>query len=199
MTIIERSPVLLPADLLAGPKQGHWTYADYAALPDDGQRYEVMDGVLLMSPSPSPVHQSVVNWMAFYLTQYVTLPGIGRMFSAPLDVELAPNRVVQPDVFVLLNQNLNKVTASHIVGAPDLVVEVRSPGTAVYDRLNKSGAYAQAGVQEYWMVYPEMQAVEPLVLQNGSYSSLGVLHGKSGILSQVVPAIASISVERFFV
>jgi Uma2 family endonuclease len=199
MTTTERFPMLVPADLVAGPEQGHRTYADYAALPDDGRRYEVMDGVLLMSPSPNPAHQSVVNWIAFYLTQYVVLTGLGRVFSAPLDVELAPNRVVQPDVLVLLNKNLNKVTASRIVGAPDLVVEVRSPGTAVYDRLNKSGAYAQAGVQEYWMVNPDMQTVEPLVLQNGVYSSQGILRGKNGVSSPVVPGIASIGVEQFFV
>lgn len=199
MTTTERFPMLLPADLVAGPEQGHWTYADYAALPDDGQRYEVMDGVLLMSPSPNPVHQNVVNWIAFYLTQYVVLTGLGRVFGAPLDVELAPNKVVQPDVLVLLNKNLNKVTSTCIVGAPDLVVEVRSPGTAVYDRLNKSGAYAQAGVQEYWMVHPDMQTIEPLILQNGVYSSQGVLRGKVGISSQVVPDIISVNVEQFFV
>jgi Uma2 family endonuclease len=198
MTTTERFSIPVLADLVAGPEQGHWTYADYAALPDDGRHYEVMDGVLLMSPSPSPAHQSVVNWIAFYLTQYVLLTDLGRVFSAPLDVELAPNKVVQPDVLVLLNKNLNKVTASRIVGAPDLVVEVRSPGTAAYDRLNKLGVYAQEGVQEYWMVNPDMQTIEILVLQNGIYVSRGVLRGKNGVSSQVVPGIASIKVEQFF-
>jgi Uma2 family endonuclease len=191
--------MLLPADRVTGPEQGHWTYADYAALPDDGRHYEVMDGVLLMSPSPSPAHQSVVNWIAFYLTQHAALTGLGRVFVAPLDVELAANRVVQPDVLVLLNENLGKVTDTRIVGAPDLVVEVSSPGTAAYDRLNKFTAYAQAGVKEYWIVHPEMKTVELLVLQNGRYSSQGVLREKDVLLSQVVPGIASIHVEQFFV
>ena len=199
MTTVERFPVLLPADLVAGPEQGHWTYADYAALPDDGRHYEVMDGVLLMSPSPSPPHQSVVNWISFYLTQYVVLTGLGRVFSAPLDVELAPNRVVQPDVLVLLNKSLEKIAARRIVGAPDLVVEVASPGTAAYDRSNKFEAYAQARVDEYWLVHPEMQTVEFLLLQNGTYSSQGVLRGKNALSSRIVPGIASIRVEQFFV
>lgn len=199
MTTTEKFPMLLPADLVAGPKQGHWTYGDYAALVDEEQRYEVMDGVLLMSPSPSPAHQSIVSWISFYLTQQVALPDAGKVFVAPLDVELASNRVVQPDVLVLLKKNLGKVTANRIIGAPDLVVEVTSPGTAVYDRLNKFEAYAQAGVQEYWIVHPEMRTVELLVLQNGTYSSLGIFRGDKGLSSQVVPGIASIGVEKFFI
>jgi Uma2 family endonuclease len=199
MTTVENFPMLLPADLITGPEQGRWTYGDYAALPDDERHYEVMDGVLLMSPSPSPAHQSVVNWIAFYLTQYGALTGLGKVFVAPLDVELAPDRVVQPDVLVVLNRNAGKVTSNRIVGAPDLVVEVTSPGTAVYDRLNKFAAYAQAGVQEYWLVHPEKQTVEFLVLQSGTYSSQGITRGKQGIASQVVPGIVAISVEQFFV
>ncbi len=127
------------------------------------------------------------------------MTSLGRVFSAPLDVELAPNRVVQPDVLVLLNKNLEKIAARRIVGAPDLVVEVASPGTAAYDRLNKFEAYAQAGVDEYWIVHPEMRTVEFLLLQNGIYSSQGVLRGKNALLSRIAPGIASIRVEQFFV
>jgi Uma2 family endonuclease len=76
---------------------------------------------------------------------------------------------------------------------------VASPGTAAYDRLNKFEAYAQAGVDEYWIVHPEMQTVESLVLQNGTYSSQGVLRGKNVLSSRIVPGIASIRVEQFFV
>ena len=199
MASIERFPMVLPADLVAGPEQGRWTYANYAALLDEEHRYEVMDGVLLMSPSASPAHQNVVNWIAFYLTQHVVLTGLGRVFVAPLDVELAPNRVVQPDVFVLLTKSLNKLTANRVIGAPDLVVEVTSPGTAVYDRLNKFEAYAQAGVKEYWIAHPEMQTVEFLVLHNGTYSSKGVQRGKNVLVSQVIPSLSSINVEQLFV
>jgi len=199
MTTIERFPMVLPADLVAGPEQGRWTYAHYAALLDDERRYEVMDGVLLMSPSASPAHQNVVNWIAFYLTQHVVLTGLGRVFVAPLDVELVPNRVVQPDVFVLLSKNLGKLSANRVIGAPDLVVEVTSPGTAVYDRLNKFEAYAQAGVKEYWIAHPEMQTIEFLVLHDGTYSSKGVLRGKNVLVSQIIPGLASINVEQLFV
>ncbi len=198
MTTIDNLAMILPANQVHGPKQGKWTYVDYAALPNNGLRYEVMDGVLLMAPSPNSAHQSVIMRLAAFFFQYVDSAGIGRAFVAPFDVELASNRVVQPDALVLLNKSLGKLTTSHIVGAPDLVVEVISPGTAVYDRLNKFDAYARAGVEEYWLVDPEVHSIEVLALQNRTYYSKGILRGSDTISSQVVPAIIAIRVERFF-
>lgn len=201
MSAIEQSEegVIIPADALAGPQQGHWTYEEYAALPADGRRYEVMDGVLLMAPSPSPAHQNVVKWLTFYLTQYVDLTGQGKVFAAPLDVELAPNQIVQPDVFVLLQTSLAKITAKRVIGAPDLVVEVSSPATAVYDRLNKLTAYAHARVTEYWIVNCERQTIEVWWLSSGTYSSQGIFTGSATIPSQIVPAIQSIRIDQLFV
>ncbi|GHO73648.1 hypothetical protein KSD_14190 [Ktedonobacter sp. SOSP1-85] len=197
MTTFERSSVLTPADWISGPRQGQWTYAEYAALPDDGQRYEIMDGVLLMAPSPTPSHQTVVKWLTFYLTQCVDLAGLGTVFTAPLDVELAPNRVVQPDVFVLRSENLGMVTPSRVVGALDLVIEVTSPGTAAYDRLKKLDAYAQAGVSEYWIISPEMHTIEVLVLYTDGYHSQGIFMDKDTLPSQLLPTL-SVTVGQFF-
>ncbi len=186
-----------PANYAPGPRQGHWTYKDYAALPDDGRRYEIMDGVLLMAPSPNPGHQSVVTRLSFTLCRYVEMSGLGRSFVAPLDVELTPGRVFQPDVLVLLNASLGKITASHVVGAPDLVVEVASPGTAAYDRLSKATAYAQAGVTEYWIVDIKTRSVEVLTLLGSDYQSEGVFQGSDVIPSQVVPGFL-LKVEQLF-
>jgi Uma2 family endonuclease len=191
--------VLLPADHIPGPGQGNWTYNDYAALTDDGQRFEIMDGVLLMPPSPNPVHQSIAGEIYDYLKQCVQKVGLGRVYMAPLDVELGPKRVFQPDVLVLFNESLGKITASHVEGAPDLVVEVASPGTVAYDRLSKYTAYADAGVREYWMVNPVTQAVEILVLHADGYHSLGTFRGKDAVQSQLVPGMKSVLVEQFFV
>jgi Uma2 family endonuclease len=199
MTTIDRESLVTPANFVPGPRQGRWTYKEYAALPDDGRRYEIMDGVLLMAPSPSPGHQSVDMVLSFYLFQYVNMAGLGRAFSAPLDVELAPKRVFQPDLFVLLNRSLGKVTATRVVGAPDLVIEIASPGTAAYDRLSKCVAYAQAGVEEYWIVDTEMSSVEVLTLQAGAYQSQGVFQGKDTLFSQVVPGMRAVRVEQLFV
>jgi Uma2 family endonuclease len=137
--------------------------------------------------------------LSFYLFQHVNIAGLGRAFSAPLDVELAPKRVFQPDLFVLLNRSLGKVTTTHIVGAPNLVIEIASPGTVAYDRLSKCLAYAQAGVEEYWMVNTETRSVEILILQAGVYQSQGVFQGKDILFSQVVPGMQSVRVEQLFV
>ncbi len=198
MTTTNNFTGIIPAHNVQGPSQGSWTYTDYAALPVDGRRYEIMDGVLLMAPAPSPIHQNAANWFAFYLTQHVVLTGLGKVFPAPIDVELAPNRIVQPDVSVLLSKNLGKVTASRIIGAPDLVVEVASPGTAAYDRLKKLDAYMQAGVQEYWIANPDFASVEVLWLRSGGYSSQGVFEGSDTLPSLIVPAIGAVKVDQFF-
>jgi Uma2 family endonuclease len=199
MTTIEWASVVTPADFVAGPKQGHWTYEEYAALPDDGRRYEIMDGVLLVAPSPSPGHQSVEMLLSFYLCLHVNMAGLGMAFSAPLDVELAPKRVFQPDLFVLLNRSLDKITATRVVGAPDLVIEIASPGTAAYDRLSKYQAYAQAGVEEYWIVDTEASSVEILTLQADTYQSRGAFRGRDTLFSNVVPGMRAVRVEQLFV
>jgi Uma2 family endonuclease len=145
----ESVAMILPADDIPGPKQGHWTYDEYAALPDDGKRYEIMNGVLIMTPSPEAGHQSAMLRTGHYLLLAVEFAGLGRVLAAPFNVRLTPGRVVQPDLLVVLNANLHKVEEKYMVGGPDLAVEISSPSTAIYDRLSKFEAYKQAGVSEY--------------------------------------------------
>jgi Uma2 family endonuclease len=187
-----------PANHVSGPKQGQWTYNSYAKLPDDGRRYEVMNGVLIMAPAPSGAHQDAVFRIAQHLFNTIEACGLGKMYLAPFDVELTPSRVVQPDVLVVLTANRHKLTASHMIGAPDLVVEVASPATAIYDRLSKYEAYEQAGVSEYWIAHPEEHTIEVLVLNHGTYESLGTFQGDEHLQSRVAPDIAAIPVYQFF-
>lgn len=197
-TTADTPTVVTPADWISGPPQGRWTYKEYTALPDDGRRYEIMDGVLLVAPSPSPAHQYSSGKFFRYLAQYVEDTGLGRVFYAPLDVELTPYRVFQPDLIVLLNESLGKITASRVVGAPDLVIEITSPGTATYDRLSKFEAYAQAGIGEYWIVNPKTSSVEVAWLQGSTYVSQGVFKGDDRLPSHVVPDIRNVQVQQFF-
>jgi len=197
MTTLERQSVVIPADWMPGPQQGYWTYRDYAALSQDGRRYEVVSGVLYMAPSPSMEHQGITLEIAAHLRSFVQLTGLGRVFVAPADVELSPGDVVQPDVFVILHKHLDRITPSRVVGAPDLVVEVASPGTARHDLREKQDAYACAGVTEYWIVIPGERTVELLVLQDRRYYSLGIFYGTTTLPSQVVPDLP-VAVESFF-
>ena len=189
--------VVSRADDVAGPSQGQWDYASYAALPDDGRRSEIIDGVLYMPPAPNIAHQSASNLFAFYLTMHVQMTGQGWVFSAPIDVELAPNVVVQPDVVVVLAANQGIIAPERIIGAPDLVVEIASPGTATYDRSKKLAAYERAGVHEYWIADPIARTVEVLLRDGDSYASKGVFAGKATLPSRVAPGLP-VQARQFF-
>jgi Uma2 family endonuclease len=185
-----------PANHIPGPKQGEWTYSHYAALPDDGNRYEIIDGVLYMAPSPNEFHQETADLIATYLTMHVKFNHLGRVFSAPFDVELAENVMLQPDVLVVLKE-YNERIKDHIVGAPDLVVEVASPRTWRYDRIKKYRDYAYSGVKEYWIVDPVQCSVEVLALKGSDYLSTGIFSGEQLVHSQLLPGF-SVRAKQFF-
>jgi Uma2 family endonuclease len=191
-------PVVERADHVPGAKQGHWNYEHYAAIPDDGTRYEVIDGVLYMAPASSFAHQKTVALITTLLTIHVGFAGLGDVLVAPFDVELASGKtVVQPDVLVVLSEHRSVITPSHAVGAPDLVVEVASPSTASYDRRAKMDAYARAGVREYWIADPYAHTVELLQQENDAYRLVGVFQGQAILPSKVVPNLP-VPLEQFF-
>jgi len=195
----ERGHILAatPADWVSGPQQGKWTYEDYAALPDDGNRYEVLDGVLYMAPSPDRWHQKASGAIFYHLYAAVQLTGLGEVYSGPFDVILDDKNTYQPDVLVVLNKHLDRVTKHGVVGAPDLAVEIASPSTARIDLSEKFQAYAAAGVPEYWIVIPGSRTVEVFVLQQGAYHSLGIYYGPAVLPSRIVPGL-QVKVEQFF-
>ena len=190
-------PVVTPADDVAGAAQGQWTYIAYAAIPEDGRRYEVVEGTLYMAPAPGDIHQAANAWFIYYLIAHVQVPGLGRVYGAPFDVRLGDGNVVQPDVLVILQSNLARITPEGIYGPPDLVVEIVSPSTATYDRDRKLHAYERSGVPEYWIVDPNARTIEVFVAQQGIYRSLGVFQGGALIQSQVVPQFP-VKVAQFF-
>jgi Uma2 family endonuclease len=187
-----------PADWVSGPAQGAWTYEAYAALPDDGHRYEIVQGVLIMSPAPSPEHQSVVGEIYSCLRERIQLTGRGLVYMGPLDVELSEHDLFQPDVLVVLNEHRHRFQKNHFVGAPDLAVEIISPSSTTYDRLTKYEMYRQAGVPEYWLVNPIRRTIQVFVLEGKQYRSLGIFTGQQTLRSQLVPA-EDVPAEHFFV
>lgn len=191
-------PVTQPAENMPGPPQGQWTYADYAALPDDGRRYEIIQGVLYVTPAPSLEHQEDSGLFTYHFVQHIHLPGLGRVFPAPCDVTLPDGTTVQPDVLVVLKTNTKtRFTRTRILGVPDLVVEIASPSTAGYDRRTKQDAYARAGVPEYWIADPATRTLDLRRLEEGAYRSLGVFQGKATLPTRVVPEFP-VPVEQFF-
>ncbi len=180
------------------PEQGAWTLADWEGLPADGNRYELIDGVLYVTSAPSPLHQWASDTLVYLLrTHFVAqTPPSGVLFSAT--GVILPTGPVIPDIVYIHMHNLHIVSDKRIVGVPDIMVEIASPGTAAYDRREKQDAYAQSGVPEYWWVDPGSRTVEVLVLQNlGVYRPVALVEGQAAIPSVQIPNL-SFPVDSIF-
>lgn len=142
------------------PQVTRWTAEMVRALPDDGNRYEVVDGELLVTPAPAELHQRAVSLLLTALDRYARAHGVGEALPSPADIELDRYGMVQPDVFV---QGLvgGRPSAAWNTGAPLLlVVEVLSPSTARSDRTTKRLRFQRAGIPEYWIVDMDARVIE---------------------------------------
>jgi len=148
------------------------TIRDFESFPDDGNRYEIMGGLLSVSPSPTLQHQRIVLRIALALQRYFEEVHIGEVFIAPVDVELSMYDIVEPDVVVVLDANASVKQTKRIVGAPDVVVEVISPSSELRDRARKAALYAMNGVLEYSLVDPSTRMFDVLALQGSDYTRL---------------------------
>lgn len=156
------------------PPQGQWTYGDLLTLPDDGFRYEIIDGELQVSPPPSIAHQYAVSSLLAAMHMYSKQHDLGIVLTAPIGVQLADETtVVQPDILFVRRDRAAIIGDDVINGAPDLVVEVLSPSNWIYDRGRKQEAYRQAGVGEYWVVDYRARTVDVLVLEGSEYIQRG--------------------------
>ncbi|MGB9792679.1 MAG: Uma2 family endonuclease [Thermacetogeniaceae bacterium] len=153
------------------------TYEQYAQMPDDGRRYEILEGVLQVTPSPTPKHQRVLGNLYVILRVYVREKDLGEVFAAPLDVVLSSTCVLQPDLIYVSRAREEIIGEKNIAGAPDLVVEIVSPATASLDRVTKAQLYARHGVPYYWVVDPDRQAVEEFRLERGLYMPVRQFEG----------------------
>jgi len=145
------------------------TYADYAALPDDGHRYQLLEGELVMTPSPRAWHQQVSRELEVRLVAHVQENGLGEVFDAPLDVTLDDHNVVQPDLFFISTERASILRDGRILGAPDLCVEILSPGTERIDRVRKLELYARFDVTHYWIVDLAARTIEEYLLFGDVY------------------------------
>ncbi|RMH84192.1 MAG: Uma2 family endonuclease [Calditrichaeota bacterium] len=146
-----------------------YTYADYAALPDDGRRYEIIEGELFMSPAPVPEHQRASRKCGVLLSNFVEKRSLGEVFFAPIDVMFSDDTVVQPDILFISRERLGIIGEKYIDGAPDLIMEILSPGTAYNDLVTKKDLYAQFGVKEYWLIDPGKRWIEIYTPGEGRY------------------------------
>jgi Uma2 family endonuclease len=145
---------VFPRDALLRSTDENWTAADWEQLPDDGQRYEIIGGVLYVGTAPSPAHQLILMEIVATLREQVVVPGIGIALTAPVGLFMPGTDPVQPDVIVVRAEDRGIIGPRRIEGVPALLVEVLSPSNANYDLVTKREAYARAGVPEYWIARP---------------------------------------------
>lgn len=137
------------------------TWDHVQQLPDDGNRYEAIVGELYVTPAPSVRHQTISQRLNLELVRLLAEPGHGRVWVAPLGVRFPETgEGVQPDLLFVSNERRRIVAPDELKGAPDLLVEIVSPSTAVRDRDLKRRLYQRQGVAEYWIVDPEEEAVD---------------------------------------
>jgi Uma2 family endonuclease len=137
-----------------------WTREEVLALPDDGNRYELIDGELLVTPAPRFIHQEAVLALYRRVYPYVTRFRLGHVMLAPADLHLRRAQVVQPDLFVVSLVNGRKPREWSECGVPFLVAEVLSLSTARNDRVTKRKEYLKAGVADYWIVDADARVID---------------------------------------
>lgn len=140
--------------------RGDWTAHDLDSLPEDGNRYEIIDGELFVSPSPSLRHQDAVFRLHRILAEYLERERIAYVYSAPADVMFAPRRTVQPDVFVVPLVNGRRPPSAREIRGLLMAIEVVSPGSARADRVNKRALYRDEQVAEYWIIDLDSRTIE---------------------------------------
>jgi Uma2 family endonuclease len=164
---------------------GSWTYDDLFSLPDDGKRYEIIEGELYEMPPPNAFHAVTLINLLFLLGPAVQASG-GRIFTAPFDVFFPGANPVQPDIVVTLKGVRGRLRRRGYEGAQDLVVEVLSPSNRVQDLLTKRALYARAGIREYWIVDPTNRTVEILTLDRDALHTVQTAAGDEEAISPLL-------------
>lgn len=169
-----------------------FTYAMLCRMPEEeGVRYEIYDGQLVVMPSPSNEHQSVVLNLAVILRQWVRQRALGQVLISPMDVVLERQSVCQPDVMFIAKQRKRALLPgrdSHVMGSPDLAVEVISR-SKTRDRKTKFELYARFGVPHYWIVDPRERTLDAFGLEDGAYSLAAEHRGRQTFRPALFPGL----------
>ncbi len=149
----------------------------FKMLPE-GTRAELIDNSLFMSPAPTIIHQEVSGNLLTAILPHVLKMKLGKAFAAPVDVYLSGKNAFQPDIIFVSTENKSIIKTDGIYGAPDLIIEILSPGSKKLDLTKKKDAYEKAGVKEYWIVDPETKESIGHQLEKGSYVEFKKEKGK---------------------
>ncbi|MEW6002723.1 MAG: Uma2 family endonuclease [Nitrospirota bacterium] len=165
-----------------------YTFEDYLKTPED-KRYELIEGELIMTPSPVPYHQWISKNIGYELEKFVREKNLGKVFYAPCDVYLDNENVIQPDILFISKERLDIIGEKNIQAAPDLVIEILSETSAYRDLVKKKRLYAQFGVKEYWIVDPEEKTAEIYSLKDNTFILTKSFTEKDSLESPLLSAI----------
>lgn len=165
------------------------TVADWLDLADDSRIVEIIDGEIFMAPSPAVRHQSLAREFTVRLYRHVVEGGRGTLFFAPTGLKLRDDVVLEPDIFVVLEENRGMIRELYVEAA-DLVVEILSPGTAGRDVGVKKQRYEEAAVAEYWIVDPVARSVQVFALESGTYGDPSVYAAADVLKSPLLPGLS---------
>lgn len=173
------------------------TAHDLRELPEGPPYYQLIEGDLYMSPTPSLTHQRVLRRLLLLLGTHLEKHPVGEVVPAPSEVELSDLNVYEPDLYVVLNARKSIFTPRGVTGAPDLAVEILSLGTAKYDKGIKRQVYARCGVKELWLVDTDAQEVSVFHLQSSADKPFGVFGVKQKFTSPLLPRLV-VNVAKIF-
>ena len=165
-------------------------YDNLCLLPNDGKRYEIIDGELFVSPSPNVLHQLVVTQLTIFLGRFLNDHPLGRVYVAPLDVLFSHFDVVEPDILYVSKARSAILTKQNVQGSPDLVVEVLSPSTEKVDRTTKLKVYARYGVEEYWIIDPDGISAEIYRRESSGLELAATLRAEESLASPLFPGFS---------
>ncbi len=166
------------------------TYDDYRLLPNDRNRYEILDGELSVTPAPTTKHQIALGNLHRILSIHVFANQIGRLLLAPTDLILAATTVVQPDLIFIDHDRSRVVTERGVEGAPTLVIEILSPTTHRTDRQTKAQLYAKYGVPHYWLIDPDQHVLEAYEITGEQYNLVTKAQDTDLFTSSVFPGLS---------
>src|SRR5579862_3557870 len=169
-----------------------FTYEDFLNFPPDGKRHEIIDGEHYVTPSPNTKHQRISTRLTVEIGSYLGQNPAGEIFVAPFDVVFSDFDVVEPDLLYISLERAGVLTEKHVRGAPDLVVEILSPGTRKTDEVTKRRLYERFKVNEYWVVDPELDAVKVYRLVDAAFVRVAELTAEASpsLTTPLLPGFA---------
>ncbi len=165
---------------------------------DDTYYYEIIEGHMIRKSAPAPLHQRISLKLLLVLDKFVSDAKSGELFHSPIDVYLDEYNKPQPDIIFISKEKSKMITHDGIMGVPDLIVEIISPSSIIRDRIEKKNLYERIGVQEYWLVDPQYEAIEVYTIQNNRYELLSAVTTLEGEFKSTIFDGLSIHLDAVF-